>query len=60
MAKSGSQTKLGKAFEYACVIALYDKYRDTQDVIVEDTARLPALHLIPAALFLHLAGSISI
>ena len=40
VAKSGSQTKLGKAFEYACVIALYDKYKDTQDVIVEDTAQM--------------------
>lgn len=40
MTKSGSQTKLGKAFEYACVTALYDKYKDTQDVIVEDTAQM--------------------
>ena len=37
MAKSGIQTKLGKAFEYACVNALFEKYNSTQDVVIEDT-----------------------
>lgn len=40
MAKSGNQTQLGKAFEYACVNALYEKYKDTQDVIVEDSPQM--------------------
>lgn len=40
MAKSGSQTKLGKAFEYACVRAFYDKYKGTQAVIVSDTPQM--------------------
>lgn len=37
---SGKQTRLGKAFEYACVYALYSRYKDSQKVIVEDTPQL--------------------
>lgn len=40
MAKSGIQTKLGKAFEYACVNALFEKYNSTQDVVIEDTPQM--------------------
>jgi len=41
---SGIQTQNGKAFEYACVIALYEKLKDGQKAIIEkstqiDTAR---------------------
>lgn len=37
MNKKGNQTQLGKAFEYACVNALYEKYEGLQDVVVEET-----------------------
>lgn len=40
MVKEGSQTRLGKAFEYACIKALYDKYDDLQDVVLEITPQL--------------------
>jgi hypothetical protein len=41
MAKSsGNQTTLGKAFEYACVKALYEKYKDVQNVVIEDTPQM--------------------
>ena len=34
----GKQTGLGKAFEYACVEALYEVYSGVEDVEVEDSA----------------------
>lgn len=40
MAKSGGQTVLGKAFEFACVQALYEKYSAEQEVMVEDTPQM--------------------
>lgn len=40
MAKSGGQTVLGKAFEYACVQALYEKYKDVQDIEIDDTPQM--------------------
>ena len=33
----GNQTTQGKAFEYACIEALYRRYKDKQEVIIEDT-----------------------
>lgn len=35
-----AQTKLGKAFEYRCLRALYEKLHQNQPVIVEDTPQL--------------------
>lgn len=40
MAKSGNQTMLGKAFEYACVMALFEKYRDVQEICIDDTPQM--------------------
>lgn len=40
MASVSKQTKLGKAFEYACVVALHEKYHTSQWVEVEETAQL--------------------
>ena len=34
---AGKQTELGKAFEYACVKALYEMYSGVEDVEVEDS-----------------------
>ena len=34
---AGRQTELGKAFEYACVKALYEMYSGVEDVEVEDS-----------------------
>ncbi len=44
MPNSGKQTELGKAFEYACAFAIFEKYKDGKSVIVErspqvDTAK---------------------
>ena len=44
MPNSGNQTELGKAFEYACAFAIFDKYKDGKSVIIErspqvDTAK---------------------
>ncbi len=36
MAK-GIQTLYGKAFEYACLLAIYEKYSKYQDIIIEET-----------------------
>ena len=38
--KSGIQTTFGKAFEYACVYAIYDKYKGTQQIIIENTPQM--------------------
>lgn len=35
-----SQTDLGKAFEYACVDALYRRYKDVQAVEIEETPQM--------------------
>lgn len=35
---AGKQTELGKAFEYACVKALYDMYAGVEDVEIKDSA----------------------
>lgn len=40
MAKSSNQTMLGKAFEYACVMALFEKYRDVQEICIDDTPQM--------------------
>ena len=40
MTKSGGQTELGKAFEYACVEALYERYNDTQPVEIKNSLQL--------------------
>lgn len=40
MAIPGIQTKLGKAFEYACVHALFEKYNSIQNVVIQNTPQL--------------------
>lgn len=37
---SGNQTTNGKAFEYACLMALNESLKDGQDVVIEDTPQL--------------------
>lgn len=37
---AGIQTTLGKAFEYACIKALHEKYEGTQDIEIEDSPQL--------------------
>lgn len=37
---SGIQTQNGKAFEYACVIALYEKLKNGQKVTIEESAQI--------------------
>jgi len=37
---SGIQTRNGKAFEYACVIALHEKLKDGQKVTIEKSAQI--------------------
>lgn len=37
---SGIQTKNGKAFEYACVIALYEKLKNGQNITIEESAQI--------------------
>lgn len=37
---SGIQTKYGKAFEFACVLSLYDKLSSNQKVEIEDSPQL--------------------
>ena len=36
----GMQTANGKAFEYACLLALYDMLRTTEDVTIEDSPQM--------------------
>lgn len=36
---AGIQTKNGKAFEYACIIALYEQLKSKQQVIIEESAQ---------------------
>lgn len=38
--KSGSQTDKGKAFEYACLKALFDKLSQNDDVTIEDSPQM--------------------
>lgn len=40
MAKSGNQTTTGKAFEYACMCALLDKYGEKVDVVIEESPQM--------------------
>ena len=40
MAKSGKQTEKGKAFEYACAQAIYDKYAGRMNVILEESPQM--------------------
>jgi len=40
MATAGIQTKFGKAFEYACVISLYDDLCHKQEVTIEESPQL--------------------
>lgn len=40
MEKSGSQTQKGKAFEYACAYALYEKYNNGRTVELEDSPQM--------------------
>ena len=40
MATAGIQTKYGKAFEYACVISLYDDLSQKQGVSIEESPQL--------------------
>lgn len=40
MAKSGKQTKTGKAFEYGCLLTIYDHYKDSQDVRIVSSEAL--------------------
>ena len=40
MATAGIQTKYGKAFEYACVISLYDDLSHKQEVTIEESPQL--------------------
>ena len=43
---AGRQTELGKAFEYACVKALYEMYSGVEDVEVEDSVPFVRLEVI--------------
>ena len=40
MAKSGNQTVLGKAFEYACASEIYDKYKEKNLIVFERSPQL--------------------
>ncbi len=40
MPNSGNQTELGKAFEYACAFAIFDKYKDGKSVIIEHSSQV--------------------
>ena len=35
-----TQTTYGKAFEYACLLALHNKYQSSQTVVIEQSAQL--------------------
>ena len=37
---SGIQTTNGKAFEYACLLAIYNKLAGTQDIVIKETPQL--------------------
>lgn len=40
MVSSSMQTKLGKAFEYACIQALFERYQSSQKVFIEETPQM--------------------
>lgn len=37
---AGSQTKNGKAFEYACLVSIHDRYKDRTEMVVEDSPQM--------------------
>ena len=40
MPPAGEQVIWGKAFEYACLMAIYNALKDNQEVIIEDTPQV--------------------
>lgn len=40
MPGSGNQTELGKAFEYACAFTIFNKYKDSHNVVIEQSPQV--------------------
>lgn len=40
MPTSGNQTEFGKAFEYACALTIFNKYKDKQNMVIQQSPQL--------------------